>query len=267
MSRVAWIAGSLLGVAIAGHGAPSPTGELNAVQSLDYATLHGRIEIRVGLKHPLKQPPAGFRMLHPAARIVLDLPATTIATAEHSHPVGGHVVRSVQLVPHGANTRLVIHLGRPVAYETVLEGKHLIILLEPGAGAAASDRIEHFAASEPGAQRFQVRQVGFRRTADREGRVVVSLSGAGSDIAIREQGSRIIVDLAATGIHPGRLRRLDLLDFATPVAEVATYARGNHVQVQIEPFGSYEYSAYQEGTELVIAFRPLPERPAPSSWR
>jgi len=266
MSAVARVASGLLLFALAAEAAPSPGGG-NAVQSLDYAMLYGRVAVRVGLRQALKQAPAGFRLLHPAARIVLDLPGTSIATAQHVYPVGGRLLRGVHLVAHGPHTRLVIHLGRPVAYEVLLEGNSVIILLDRGGGEVFAEPAGHFAAGDAAARRFQLRQVGFQRGADREGRVVVSLSGAGSEIAIRERGARILVELGATVAPPEALRRLDLLDFATPVAALTTRATGGGAQIEIEPVGAYEYSAYQEGSELVIAFRPVVPRVEPSAWR
>lgn len=244
MRPLSWIVCSLLGVAIAGHGAAADRGSLNAIERLEYASiLAGRVAVRIGLSKPLAQPPAGFRILHPGARIVLEFPGTTVAMAQKTFQVDSGALRSVHLVQQGTHTRLVLHLLRPVGYETQLEGNSLTILLDRGRGGAAAP---------------QIREVAFRRGANREGRVIVRLSMPGSAIGIREQGRQLVVDFPGTGIEPGSLRRLDVLDFATPVASIATHTLGDGVRILIEPLGRFEYAAYQSGTELVIALTPVP---------
>ncbi len=259
--RFVWIACGLLAVAVSGHCAPAPAdaSRLNAVQSLDYSALHGaRVAIRIGLKHTLKQAPAGFRTFHPAARIVLELPDTAVATAQRSFQIDSGVLRSVHLVQHGTHTRVVLNLVRAVGYEIAIENNSLSILLDPGRAGAAGARIEHFAAAA--ATQHQIREVGFQRGEKREGRVTVLLSGHGSGIDIREQGRQLVVDFFDTGISPAGLRRLDVLDFATPVAWIATYAAGSRVRMLIEPVGPFGYAAYQSGGELIIALTPANQR-------
>jgi len=259
VSRLAWIVRGSLGLAVAGHCALAPAEHvrLNAVETLDYATLHaGRIAIRVALKHPLKDPPSGFRILHPAARIVFEFPGTTVATAQRTFQVDRSVLRSVHLVQQGTHTRLVISLVRPVGYETLIEGNDLIIVLERGRAGAAGDRIERFAAVAAAAPPHQIREVAFRRGEHREGQVIVAVSAPGPTVHIREQGRRLVVDFPDTGISPAALRRLDVLDFATPIASIATSVAGNGVRLLIEPAEPYQVTAYQAGAELVVALTP-----------
>ena len=231
----------LLGVAVAGHCASPQMGEsaLNAIESVEYATLHaGRIAVRVGLKHALEQPPSGFRVLHPAARIVLEFPGTTVATPQRAIQIDGGVLRSVHLVQQGSHTRLVMNLVRAVAYETVIEGTSLTIVLDKVARSARTNR---------------VLDVVFRLGANREGRVIISLSNPGAGIAVGEQGRKIVVDLPDTAVPAEKLRRLDVLDYATPVASIETRAVGNGARMLIEAAGPFEYTAHQAGAELVIA--------------
>lgn len=247
--RPAWILWGLLGAALAGHGASPAAAQstLNAIERVEYAALHGgRVAVRVELRHALKQTPTGFRVFHPAARIVLEFPGTTVATPQRAIQIDGGVLRSVHLVQQGSHTRLVMNLVRAVAYETVIEGTSLTIVLDKVAKSARTNR---------------VLDVVFRLGANREGRVIVQLSMPGSAIGIREQGRQLVVDFPETGIEPGSLRRLDVLDFATPVASIATHTLGDGVRIVIEPLGRFEYAAYQSGTELVIAFTPRPPYP------
>jgi type IV pilus assembly protein PilQ len=52
-------------------------------------------------------------------------------------------------------------------------------------------------------------------------------------------------------------RRLDVLDFATPVKTIDTYTKGNNVHMVITPMGEYEYLAYQSDNRFIIEVREL----------
>jgi type IV pilus assembly protein PilQ len=259
--RLARLAAGLLCAALAGYGAAAAErGELNAIESLDYGTLQaGRIAIRVGLKQPLKDPPSGFRILHPDARIVLEFPGTTVGTAQSTFRIDRGVLRSMHLVQKGAHTRLVISLLRPAPYQTWIEGNALVILIERGAYGAAIERTERFA-SRTAAPPHRIRDVAFRRGANREGRVVVLLQEPAPAAIFREQGRQLVVDFPDTGIAPEALQRLDVLDFATPIASITTSAEGNNVRLLIEPMEPYQVAAYQAGAELVVVLTPWPQQ-------
>ena len=261
MLKLAWIVWGLLGAALAGHGASPAVAQstLNAIERVEYATLHGgKVAVRIELRHALKQPPAGFTVFHPAARIVLEFPGTTVVTQQRAIQIDSGLLRSVHLVQQDSHTRLVMNLVRAVGYEAVIEGTSLTIVLERGQTGVAGGRIEYFAAAAPGAQSHRIREIAFRSGEQREGRLTVSLSDSGSWIDIREQGRQLMVEFFDTGIAPDRLQRLDVRDFATPVASIATYVVGNRVRILIEPVVPYEYMAYQSGTELVIAVTRAP---------
>lgn len=241
MLRPAWILWGLLGAALAGHSAARAAGpsDLNAIERVEYASmLAGRVAVRIGLSKPLAQPPAGFRILHPGPRIVLEFPGTTVATAQKTIQVDSGALRSVHLVQQGSHTRLVMNLVRAVAYETVIEGTSLTIVLDKVARSARINR---------------VLDVVFRLGANREGRVIMSLSNPGAGIAVGEQGRKIVVDLPDTAVPAEKLQRLDVLDYATAVASIETRAVGNGARMLIEAAGPFEYTAHQAGAELVIA--------------
>ncbi len=52
-------------------------------------------------------------------------------------------------------------------------------------------------------------------------------------------------------------RRLDVLDFATPVKTIDTYTRGNNVHMVITPMGDYDYLAYQSNNQFTIEVKAL----------
>jgi type IV pilus assembly protein PilQ len=53
----------------------------------------------------------------------------------------------------------------------------------------------------------------------------------------------------------GLRRRLDVIDFGTPVQAISTFQIGDRVRMVIEPKGAWEHSAYQSDNQFVIEVR------------
>lgn len=119
----------LLALSLWGNCAAAAT-PLNEIQKVEPVRLHpGASLIRVVLKQPLMQPPSGFRTFHPAARVVLDLPETTVAPARQIVQPERGLLRSIHVLSHATGTRLVFDLAAPATYETEIEGNALLVTL------------------------------------------------------------------------------------------------------------------------------------------
>jgi len=235
---------------------------LNAVQSVDYAPLaSGAFLIRVALKQPLAQPPAGFRTFHPAARIVLDFPDTALAMKQKNIDVGSRLLRSIRLMQQGNRTRLVIDLETPVRHETTLEGSSVLVMLRRIPQTAPGDRFQRFGAAVSQDRTHRIQHVGFRRDGSGAGSVIVRLSDAGVGLKLDQQGRHLILDFVDAGIAPDKELRLDVQDFGTPFYTVDTRAFGTNVRMRIETSGQFDYSVYESGLQLNVAVFPLRQEP------
>jgi len=231
---------------------------LNEVQSVDYASLaSGAFLVRLALKHPLTQPPAGFRTFHPAARIVLDFPDTALAVKQKHFDVGSRLLRSIRLTQQGNRTRLVIDLETPVRHETTLEANSLLVTLRRIPQTAPRGRFERFGAAGSQDRTHRIQHVDFRRDGPGAGSVVVRLSDAGVGLNLEQQGQTLILDFVGTGIAPDKELRLDVQDFATPIYTVDTRAVGGNVRMRIETGGQFDYSVYESGLQLNVAVMPV----------
>src|SRR5688500_12415973 len=122
---------------------------LNAVQNIDYAALHaGEMLVRIELAQPLTQRPSGFRTFHPAARVVLELPNTSVAHKKTIEPERGFV-RSIRLLAHAGGTRVVFDLTGPASYELSVEGKTVLVTLRRTPPARPGQRWERFGPAAP----------------------------------------------------------------------------------------------------------------------
>ena len=231
--------------------------QTNSIDALNVAASGGRVIVRVTMKEPLPAPPASFTVAQPA-RLAFDFPNTANALGRSSQDVNEGELRSLNLVQVGDRTRVVLNLRNMVTYETQVDGKNLNIVLSPIAvtGARPTPRAERFAEGTPDAK-HAIRDVDFRRGRAGEGRVVVELSDTGTGIDIRQQGQQIIVDFLKASLPENLRKRLDVLDFATPVATINTFQQGENVRMVIEPKGLWEHNAYQTDTQFVVEVKPV----------
>jgi type IV pilus assembly protein PilQ len=241
----------------------------NAVESINFSTVGGKIQVKVGMKEPLAAAPQGFTVTNPP-RIAVDLPDTINATGRTQIEAGEGELRSVSLVQTASRTRLVMNLARNLTYTQAVDGRTLVVTIDasqaPSSGTpvavAPTGAPAVFAEAMPGsAQRYNLRDVDFRRGNAGEARVVVDLSSPNIGIDIRMQGRQLLVDYLNTDVPRNLVRRLDVGDFGTPVRFVDTFDQGGNARMVIEPRGVWEYSAYQTDTQFIIEVKPVKEDP------
>jgi type IV pilus assembly protein PilQ len=234
----------------------------NSIESVDYSALQsGKFLITLKLKHALKNPPAGFTVNNPP-RIALDLLDTANALGKSSIDIGEGVLRNLNIVQAGSRTRLVINLAKPAGYETRIAGNTLLITLQgTEATGVTSNMSAKFAEARPGTQKHALRDVDFRRGKGGEGRVVVDLSDTNTGIDIRTEGKSIVVEFINATLPRNLERKLDVVDFGTPVQTVSTFGHGNNARMVIEPKGLWEHSAYQTDRQFILDIKPIVEDP------
>src|SRR6185295_13581921 len=154
--------------------------------------------------------------------------------------------------------RLVLNLRRSVSHEMTIEGRSVVVTLTvpvvaqgaPGGGVA------HFAEGR-GDTKHAIRDVDFRRGTSGEGRVIIDLSDTSTGIDIRQQGQNIVVEFLKTALPDNLRRRLDVVDYGTPVNTVSAFQQGENVRMVIEPKGVWEHNAYQSDTQFVVEVKPV----------
>lgn len=231
--------------------------QTNSIVGFDVAQQAGAVIVRVTTKEPLKSVPPNFAIASPA-RIAFDFPATSNGLGRDSQEIGQGDLRSMNLVQGTGRTRLVLNLVRSVAHEAKVEGNTLLITLKPGAAMASAPPgpVARFAEGAEGAQ-HAIRDIDFRRGRSGEGRVIIDLADASTGIDIRQQGQNIIVDFLKTRLPENLRRRLDVVDFATPVQTINTFQQGENVRMVIEPHGQWEHNAYQSDRQFVVEVKPV----------
>lgn len=234
----------------------------NVIEAINVSPQGTDVAVKIDLKEPLAKGPAGFSVANPA-KIALDFPATTNGLGKNAQVVNEGDLHSLNIVQVGERTRLVLNLTRNMNYSTRLDGRSLYVLLSPIAriSDAQVQRGSRFAEETLVGSKHAIRDISFRRGKDGEGRVIVDLSDAGTGIDIRQQGTSLLVDFSKTTLPDSLRRRLDVLDFATPISTIETKPFGDNVRMVITPKGQWEHNAYQSDNQFVIEVKRIVEDP------
>ncbi|MFI4922837.1 MAG: AMIN domain-containing protein, partial [Burkholderiales bacterium] len=243
-------------------GAESEDTAQNSIEAIDVAALlGGKVAVKITLKQALTNPPAGFSLNNPP-RIAFDFPSTANALGKTTQEFDKSGLRSINIVQAGGRTRLVMNLAKPFGYDTKIDGNDLVVTLQAteisGAAAPVTTR---FAEAKPSATKHSVRDIDFRRGPNGEGRIIIDLSDTSTGIDLRQQGKNVVIDLIQTSLPSNLQRRLDVIDFATPVQTVDAFTEGENVRIVVEPKGLWQQSAYQTDNRFTLELKQVVEDP------
>ena len=249
-----------------------PVAVLAAVlQDVEFASLPGN-QVEIDLVFSGAAPTATDFATENPARIAIDFPGATSGLDKKQMPIGLGVAHSLVAIEASDRTRVVINLNDSVPYGLTTRGNRVTIALNPERSAPVPRQEPARAAAgvrgttaRPARSRVATRQaprgsvknIDFRRGADGEGRVVITLPSSDTAVSVREEGRDVVVDIANTQLPQRLFRRLDVVDFATPVVAVESRARGGDVKVDVKTTEEYEYLAYQTDNIFTLEFRAL----------
>jgi type IV pilus assembly protein PilQ len=245
-------------------GATASAQEGNRLQDIQVQSLPGqRVELRLIMSDTAPEPLA-FTIENPA-RIALDLPDTALGLSSRRRDVNLGPLDTVLTAEANGRTRVVLNLDSMVEYQTRRSGNMVIVTLGGGdeysagttqfASAPTSDSQSY---ATPGSR--AISSVDFRRTRDGGGRVVVSLTDPSTPVDIRQEGGRVVAIFKGASLPAELMRRLDVMDFATPVTTVDTLRTNADSRIVISAEGKYEQLAYQSDNEFTIEINPAAEQ-------
>ncbi|MDX1514571.1 MAG: type IV pilus secretin PilQ [Gammaproteobacteria bacterium] len=226
------------------------------LNEISYSSLPGdRVQVELQLSGPVDEP-LSFAIDNPA-RVALDFPGVSLNLAHKTADIGVGMARSVTAVEAAGRTRVVLSLVKLVPYSLKVSGNRVLLTVE-GAATAASPALasgEMTASADGGA----IENVDFRRGEGGEGRVIVTLSNPSTVVDSRQEGSRIIVEFLNVELPDRLQRRLDVIDFATPVRIIDTAQRGKNVRMTIDSSGLFDHLAYQSDNLFTLDVKPVSE--------
>ena len=222
-----------------------------------------RVQVKLFFSEALPNEPLSFSVDNPA-RVVIDLPNTSLNLNEKSQTIGIGMANSLNAVEAGGRSRVVINLTRSVSYSVDVSGNAVILNLGSGTAVADSGSIEKSYSTRDSDKSYSlaspasIEDIDFRRGDNGEGRVIVKLSNPSIPIDMRLQGGNVVIDFIGAQLPPSLDRKLDVVDFATPVKEIDTASSGNNTTMVISSISEdFDHLAYQSDDNYTIEFKPL----------
>lgn len=250
-----------------------------ALESMDINPGDGNsVQIAMQFSGPAPTP-LSFTIAQPA-RITLDFPNTRNDLAQRTRQIRIGSVLSLSSAQASDRTRVVISLRKMMTYQTETRGNQLILTLSPQSvkrtlttapPAVAPTQPQPVARSPQSVNsRYTppptvtdgktVSSIDFRRGPNGEARITVNMSDPNIPIDIKQQGSRVIVDFKGATLATELQRRMDVLDFATPVKTIDSRTSGGNTEIVIKAHGNFSQIAYQTDKTYTIEIRPVTKK-------
>lgn len=237
------------------------------LDNVSYSSLPGdKVRINLKFSEPLSAKPVNFTIDNPA-RIAIDLPGVGLNLDKKSTTIGIGMAHSIAAVEAGGRTRVVVNLVHSVDYEMQLEGSSLVVTLGTGMAGAetvASKGKMKMGGPESGMQQSMssthssIENIDFRRGEDGQGRILVKLSDPSVGINMGQEGNNIVITFNGASLPEKLDRKLDVIDFATPVKTIDTKSTSTGARMTIATVNAqYDHLAYQSDDMFTVEVRPL----------
>ncbi len=247
----------------------SPLGLANSINAFNTAELPGeRFEVRVQFSDAPPDP-KGYTIEKPA-RIVLDFPDSVSELKERRFPLAFDNGQSAMLLSTEGRTRLILNLNELTSYTTRKDGNAFVVEVGANRGANTAGKAvtpksidvanKKISASTFKAGQASISNIDFRRGQSGEGRVVVTLSDPHVSADLIGTGAGVKLSFANVAMPAELRRRLDVVDFATPVTTISASQDGATSTLNIAANGEFDYMAYQADNEYVLSVKPLTEQ-------
>ena len=146
---------------------------------------------------------------------------------------------------------LAIGLFAAIGAVDASQGAH--VLMAQSAATAPVPNLDP-AKNQPGT--ITVSNIDFKRGDGGAGRLSLRFTGGGAMPDMRNEGSRVIIDVGNAKLPPSLQKPIDVADFATPVDRIDARANGAGTKLVLATNGNFETMAYQTGNEYVVEIVP-----------
>lgn len=247
----------------------APFGWASTISGFNTAELPGeRFEVRIQFGDTPPDP-KGYTIEKPA-RIVLDFPNAISELKERRFPLAFDNGQSAMLLTTEGRTRLILNLNELTSYTTRKDGNAFVVEVGANRGvntagkmiASKSLDVANKKISSPTVKTNQasISNIDFRRGQSGEGRIVVTLSDPHATADLVSTGAGVKLSFANVALPAELRRRLDVVDFATPVTTISASQEGASSTLNIAASGEFDYMAYQTDNEYVLSVKLLTEQ-------
>jgi len=203
--------------------------------------------------------PGSFSVENPA-RIALDFFGMKKGLIESSIPINVGQVESVTAVETPDRTRVIINLTDTARYEVLdADNGYAITIFNTESDNSPITTPKPFQKRADVLPDTQVSNVDFRRSEAGGGRLIVDFSEDGVTVDTRQREGEIIIDILGTTLPAELERRLDVVDFATPIQTVDAFQNKDNVRLVVVPQGKYQHLSFQTGNRYTLVVDPIIE--------
>ncbi len=233
-----------------------------ALKSVDFNALSGdNLQLSFEMTGNVTTKPKIFHTDSPA-RIVLDFVGVKSELKQKKNVINAGGINSFIAVESAGRLRVVINLVKLVAYDVKLKGNRVVVGFNSSGSIAKESHkkltektLTQFAALIP---RQAINKIDFRRGEKGEGRLLISLSNPNTVVNTEEKAGKIELSFLNTNLPQAYAKKMDVLDFATPVAMVEARKVGSKVKIIVTPAETgYAYSSFQSDGLLTLEVRPI----------
>ncbi len=227
------------------------------LQSLAQSSIEG-VDVRTGdngsvvidfkFNNGVVQPEVFSTNLPP--RLALDFANTDNVSNTRNMAIGKGSAKGLRVVSSGNKTRVVIDLLNQTTHEVTTVNNTLSLKLM--SNRTVRNQVSNI--------KVNVELVDFRRGVNGQGIIQVGLSGPDAVINYSESLGKVSIDVANSNLDESMDKKLDVIDFATPVTYVDARQTGGSVKIDIEVSGPYEKVVYQTGNQYTVEINELDEQ-------
>lgn len=201
--------------------------------------------------------PGSFSTDNPA-RIALDFFGMSKGMAENVVDIKAGPVDSVVAVETPDRTRVIINLYDTARYEVVeADNGYSVTIYNTEFDNNPRTEPKPFAARADVLPETEISNIDFRRSEAGGGSLTVDLSDDSVTVDTRERDGEIIVDFLGVTLPKELERRLDVVDFATPVQTIDAFQNDDNVRLVVVPQGKNQHLSFQAGSRFTLVVDPI----------
>ena len=224
------------------------------ITRIDHTSLSGgRLQIDIYSSAALPAPRV-FRTSAPD-RIVLDFFGVRSQLKSSMIDVGRGAIENILIAQDEERSRMVINLISAVGFVSEAADNRLTLVVDPvisvsgdGAGTGTSGG----QMGQSGQDSTRIGLIDFRRTPEGAGRVILEFDSEQALVDVHEHLGEIVLDISGGLLDEALVRRLDVIDFATPVQFIDAFATDSGARVVVMPRGEFEFASLQSGKRFTL---------------
>ena len=212
----------------------------------------GKVQIDVDADGSFERPRM-FRTTGPD-RLVIDFFGLDQQIENPVIEVGRGAVENLLVAEDDKRSRIVVNLIAPASFETIYRSNGMTLIVNPvelTSNVVGSPKVDS-ASDRSRVNGVQLSKIDFRRTPDSAGRVILEFEDDDARVDVREYLGEIVIDIADANMDTSLQKRLDVVDFATPVQFVDAFATEGGVRIVVTPYGRFDFVSIQTGQRFIL---------------